>query len=152
MLTMVSGEFTVIEVGVMLVIAGTGKLATVKLTAAEVPPPGVPVTTVIGIVAGFAISIGAIPIVNFVELTKVVARLIPATWTTEVGTNPVPVTTRVNAGPPAGTALGDKELITGRGLMTGKLTAELAPPPGAGFETPISALPTAATSAGKRLV
>lgn len=115
MLITVSGEFAVMEFGVMLVIVGTEKLATVKLTAADVPPPGVPVTTVIGIVAGLAMSAAVMAMVNLVELTKAVARLTPATWTTDVGANPIPVTASVNAGPPGGTALGDSEVITGTG-------------------------------------
>ena|SRR5690348_6928142 len=115
MLITVSGEFTVMEFGVMLVIVGTGKLATVKLAAAEVPPPGAPVTTVIGIVAGFAISVAVIPMRRVVGLTKAVVRLTPATWTTDVGANPLPVTVSVNADPPGATAFGDSELITGTG-------------------------------------
>lgn len=43
----VSGEFTVIEVGFTLVIAGTGYVLMVSVAAEEVPPPGAPVTTVI---------------------------------------------------------------------------------------------------------
>ena len=115
MLMTVSGEFTVMEFGVMLVIVGTEKLATVKLTAADVPPPGDPVTTVIGIVAGFAMSVAVMPMRKVVGLTKAVARLTPATWTTDVGANPLPVTVSVNAGPPGAAAFGDNELITGTG-------------------------------------
>jgi len=66
---LVSGEFTVIEVGYTLVIAGTGYVLIVSVAAAEVPPPGVPVTTVICAEPGLAISVALTAILSCVELT-----------------------------------------------------------------------------------
>ena len=45
----------------------------------------------------------------------------------------MPLTVNVNAGLPAMTALGDKDVIAGTGLLIVKVAADDEPPPGAGF-------------------
>jgi len=52
-----------------------------------------------------------------VALTNVVVRLLPFQLTTEPETNPVPLTVRVNAAPPAVALAGDSELIVGTGFV-----------------------------------
>ena len=55
-------------------------------------------------------------------------------WTVEEGKKPVPVTVRVNAGPPAITELGLSAVIAG-GLRTVKVNALDVPPPGGPLKT-----------------
>ena len=61
----------VADVGLMLVVVGTGLLATliVKVWALEVPPPGVGVNTVTVAVPAMAISVAVIAAVSCVEDT-----------------------------------------------------------------------------------
>lgn len=71
---------------------------------------------------------------NCVVLTKVVGRAEAFHCTTELASNPVPVTVMVAAWP-AGTMDGATEVMAGTGLFTEKLTGAEVPPPGAGFTT-----------------
>ena len=68
-LTGVLGELMVMDVGKILVIVGTTKLPTARLSAEDVPPPGAPVATVTCIDDGLAMSVGVIPACRTVELT-----------------------------------------------------------------------------------
>lgn len=73
-------------------------------------------------------SLGSNAACSKVELTKVVARVVPFTRTTELGAKPVPVTFKVRALLPAET-----EPPTGWGLLTVNVTcAEVNP---SGFVT-----------------
>ena len=104
-LTKVSGELILMELGLTLVIVGTGNVLIVSVAGgAEVPPPGWPVKTVTCTMAGVAMSVELITVVRVLELTYVVVRGTPLNCTTEVGENPDPWTVNVNCGPPAATA------------------------------------------------
>jgi len=115
MVTKVSGELTVMELGLTLVIAGTGYVLIVSTAGADVPPPGAPVTTVICAVVGVAMSLALRAMVRVLELTYVVIRAAPLKYTTDVGENPTPMTVKVRGWPPATTAAGLRELIAGTG-------------------------------------
>lgn len=99
----------------MLEMAGSG-LLTVSVSADEVPPPGTGLKTVIGKYAPTPKSEAGIAAVNCVVLAKVVVRLAPLTFTTELGTKLPPVRVSVNPGLPAGTLLGDMLESEGTGL------------------------------------
>lgn len=90
-----------------------------------------------------AISAAVAAHFNWDEFTYVVAQSIPFHCTTDVVINPIPFTTSVNAGPPTITVDGTKNEITGGGLTIVSVWVVLEdPPPGAGFDTPICAVPT----------
>ena len=133
-------------VGLILLNVGDG-LLTAKLTALDVPPPGVGFKTVIAKVPPAAISAAVICAVNWVLLTKVVVRLLPLKRTTELLLKLVPVAVSVNAAVPAVLVVGLMLLSVGDGLVTVKFTALEVPPPGDGFKTVIGKVPPTATSA-----
>ena len=115
-LTKVSGELILMELGLTLVIVGTRNVLIVSVAAdAEVPPPGWPVKTVTCTMAGVAMSVELTTVVRVLELTYVVVRGRPLNCTTELGENPDPWTVNVNCGPPAATAPGVNDVITGTG-------------------------------------
>jgi hypothetical protein len=120
--------------------------------ALAVPPPGAGVYTETFAVPTAAIS--AAPIAAFIVVlpTKVVTRSAPFQRTIEAGTNPEPLTTRVNADPPKVAAEGESEVIDGKPYWIGTEIAVAAPPPGAGFTAPICAAPTLPTSAARIVV
>lgn len=68
-------------------------------------------------------------------------------FTTELETNPVPVTVNVNPAPPASALAGESVVTVGAGLLIVSVAAADIPPPGAGFVTLIEALPAVAISA-----
>jgi len=70
-----------------------------------------------------------------VELTNVVGRDAPLTRTTDELTNPEPLTVRVKLGPNTSAVDGEMLEIEGTGLLTVKVTAAEAPPPGVGVKT-----------------
>ena len=76
MVTGRSGEPASAFAGVRLVIAGTG-LFTVKLTAAEVPPPGVGFWTVSFAVVPSTRSVEGMDACRLVDETKVVVSALP---------------------------------------------------------------------------
>jgi hypothetical protein len=127
------------------------RLFTVNVTAVDVPPPGVGLVTVTGGVLAAAISLARITAVNEVELTNVVTLALLLKFTTDVETNPVPVTVSVNCAPPALADDGDNKVTVGAGLvveLTAKLTAVDVPPP-AGFVTVTGAVTGDTTSVAK---
>src|SRR5712691_7225924 len=135
--------------------AGTGLRAVmVKATAAEVPPPGVGVNTVIGAEPAVVRSLAGILAVSWVALTKLVVRVPPFHRTTEAGTKPLPVTARVKAGPPCSALLGESEESAGTGLtaVMVKATAAEVPPPGVGVNTVTGAVPAVVRSLPGMLV
>jgi hypothetical protein len=120
---------------------------TLKLTAAEVPPPGAGFVTVTGKLPTVAMSAAVIAAVTCAALTKVVVLALPLNFTAEVDTKPVPFTVRVNAAPPAVAPFGDSEVIVGAGLLIVKVCAPEVPPPGAGLVTVTFTGPAVAMSA-----
>ena len=84
--------------GLRPVIIGTG-LPTMNDTVFERPPPGVGLNTVTFAVPAVVISAAVIAAVSWVPLTYVVVRLKPFHCTTELLTNPVPLTVSVKPGP-----------------------------------------------------
>ena len=76
MVTLRSGEPTVAFAGLTLVMAGTG-LFTVKLSAAEVPPPGAGFVTVSFAVVPFARSLAGMLACRLEDETKVVVSAAP---------------------------------------------------------------------------
>jgi hypothetical protein len=122
--------------GERLEMIGTG-LTTVKLTALDVPPPGVGVKTVIANVPRLAVSAAVIIAVSCVLLTNVVTRLLPANLTTELPAKFEPFTVRVKSPRPAPLLVGLIVLNVGVGLLTLRLMLPDVPPPGAGLKTEI---------------
>jgi hypothetical protein len=112
--------------GLKLVRVGAG-LLTAKLSAAEVPPPGVGVNTVIGTLPAVAMSAAVIAAVSCVALTNVVARALPFQRTLAPLTKLVPFTVSVNAGPPALALAGDRLEIAGAGLLVVNVIAADVP-------------------------
>ena len=107
----------------------------VKVSAADVPPPG----------AGFRIDIKAEPpvamseagtvTVNSVLFTNVVVSPVPFQWTTEPPTKLVPVSVRIKADPWAIADVGDSDPSDGPELMMLNVNGPVAPPPGVGLNT-----------------
>src|SRR5206468_457004 len=122
-------------------------LATGNACAAEVPPPGVGVTTVTLAVPAVAISAAGIAAVSWVALMTVVVRVLPFQRTVELLRKFPPFTVSVNATPPANALPGDRLLTAGAGLLIEKVCAPEVPPPGAGVTTVTEAVPALAMSA-----
>ncbi len=97
-------------VGEMLVIVGTG-LFTMKLTAFDVPPPGL--LTVTLTLPTVAMSEARMAAVTCVALTKVVTRALPPKLTTEFATKFVPFTVKSNPAPPAVALVGEMVVMLG---------------------------------------
>jgi hypothetical protein len=102
------------EVTLMLFRIGAPKGAAtmVKVSAAELPTPGV--RTVTEAVPGWANRLAGTTATNWVLLTKVVARLVLLNWTTELDTKLLPVTTKVRSLVPAVAEVVLRLLSTGR--------------------------------------
>jgi hypothetical protein len=98
---------------------GTGLLI-VNGTAFEVPP-GAGLVTITVAVPAVAISAAVIVAVNWVALMNVVVLVAPLNFTTEVETNPVPLTVSVKAAPPAVVLDGEREVAVGAGLLMVKV-------------------------------
>ena len=111
-----------IETAVML---GKGLLVARSVVAAEVPPPGAAFTTVICPLAKLK-SVDVNATCSAVALTYVVGLGALFHWTIEAGTKPLPVKLIVAAAP-AGTIVGEIEVIAGCGSVTVKF-AEAGPP------------------------
>src|SRR5690242_339075 len=135
--------------GEMVEIEGTG-LFTARARAEEAPPAGAALKTVTDSEPATAMSDAGIEALNWLELTKVVARFAPAILTTEPGTKFAPLTVNVNAGPPAVTLTGDMAASDGTGLLTVKARAALVPP--LGVVTVMDSVPAKARSALVRVV
>ena len=71
-------------------------------------------------------SLAGIAAVNWEALTNVVVRFDPFHLTVEPETKFVPLTVKVNAGPPAGTVLGLRLVSTGAAAETTRLKALVA--------------------------
>jgi hypothetical protein len=128
-------------------IEGPVGAVTVKVLAADVPPPGAGVATVTGTGPWVAMSAAEIVARSWVALTTVVGRAPPFQRTTDVATKPLPFTVSVSPVLPAGVLVGDSVPATGTGAVTEKLTLPDVPPPGAGVETLTGTDPGVARSA-----
>ena len=96
----------------------------VNVRAPDVLPPVFITVTLTA--PGEAMSLAEIDAVNCEVLTNVVVRFDPFHLTAEPETNLVPLTVRVKAGPPAGTALGLMLVSTGDPGETTRVNALLA--------------------------
>src|SRR6266446_6776441 len=134
--------------GAIDVIVGTGLLI-VNGVGPELPPPGAGLNTATGLGPADAMSLAGTVAVSCVLLTNVVVSGIPwiPNWTTDVVTKFVPLTVRVNDGPPAVALVGEIEVIDGKGLLIANVAVADAPPPGAGFVTVTLTVPPVAISA-----
>src|SRR3989454_1016756 len=121
-------------------------LLTENVCAADVPPPGVGVSTVTGTLAAVAMSAAAIAAVNWVALTKVVVRAAPFQRTVEPLVKPVPLTVSVKAAPPTCALVGDRLETVGTGLLIENVNTPDVPPSGPDRTTVTDAVPTAARS------
>jgi hypothetical protein len=131
--------------GEMLASEGAG-FVTLTVSWPEEPPPGAALTTVITRLPAEATSPAGIAAVSWVELTKVVVREEPLTWTTDPATKPEPLTVSVKAPLPAVTLAGDTLVSDGAGLFTVNVKVALVPPPGVGVKTVIDNVPAEAMS------
>src|SRR6267143_5645078 len=127
-------------------IVGTALLIA-NVCAAEVPPPGVEVTTVTEAVPVVAMSAAVIVAVSWMALTNVVVRAAPFHCTVLPLTKPLPLTVSVKAAPPAVALVGDTDVSVGAGLFSENACAAVVPPPGVGVTTVTLAVPAAAMSA-----
>jgi hypothetical protein len=84
-----------------------------------------------------AISAAVMAACSCVALTKVVVRFEPFHCTTELLMNPLPLTVRVKAAPPAVALVGEIEVMAGTGFDAVIVNARLAevPPPGEALNT-----------------
>jgi len=124
--------------GLRLLMFGVGfTRATLSGRAADVPPPGAGVNTVMLGVPAAAISLARMAAVSCVDETNVVVRPAPLTWTIELLEKLEPVTVRVKATPPADAAAGLMLDRTGagRGAVMVKARELEVPPPDPGVDT-----------------
>ena len=91
-------------------------LVTENVTAAEVPPPGEGLNTVTETLPTLATSEDGMDAVNWVALTKFVARLAPFQRTTELEMKEEPFTVSVNAPSPALALVGEMDVRLGTGF------------------------------------
>src|SRR5215470_20239091 len=135
----------------MLGVGFTG--ATVSGRAADVPPPGAGVNTVMLGVPAAAISLAGMAAVSCVDETNVVVRPAPLTCTIELFVKLEPVAVRVKGTPPADAAVGLMLDRTGAGVaaVIVKARALDVPPPDPGVDTLIWADPALAISAAGTL-
>ena len=112
---------TVAEAGAKEVSVGAETALIVNDRLPDVPPPGAGFVTVTVAVPAVAISAAVMAAVNCVALTNVVVLAAPLNFTTDVDTNPVPLTVRVKAAPPAVALVGEREVAVGAGLLMVKV-------------------------------
>lgn len=113
----VAAEPTTREAGESDTMDGTGLFTPIEL-ALEVPPPGLGLLTLNCSVCAVAKSAAVSAADNCVELTYVVARVLPFTESEIPGTKFVPVTWMLAAVDPSNTAAGDTPVMLGSGLST----------------------------------
>jgi hypothetical protein len=111
-----------------------------NVRAAEVPPPGVGLFTVIDAEPAAVMSAAVMAAVSCVALTNVVVRVAVFQRTVAPLTKPVPLTVRVKAGPPTVALDGDSDASVGTGLLfvICSCCADELPPPGLGVLTVIA--------------
>jgi hypothetical protein len=121
---MVTGMATDLPVESVTDVDGTlaAKSSSVKLTAAEGPPPGGRLLTVTAAVPPVTTAFAGMEAVSRVELMKEVGWGWPPKFTTEVGRKLEPLTVSRKA-VPAGTFAGESDEIAGTGLSTAAETS-----------------------------
>ena len=138
---------TRIEVGLREEIMGEGLLI-VNVCEPEVPPPGVGLKTVMLFVPAAEISAAVIVVVNWVELTSVVALVVVPHLITDWELKFVPFTVRVKSASPAVLDVGEMLETVGSGLLMVKVRLGVdVPPPGVGLVTEIVCVPALTKSA-----
>ena len=137
---------TTVLLGEILASTGSGLLIE-KVAAADVPPLGGGLNTVILAVPAVCRSAAVICVVSWLELTKVVVRFVPLYFMTEPLKKLLPLTVRVKPAPPTSAVLGASVVIAGSGLVTTILSEEEVPPPGVGVKTDTTNVPGACRSA-----
>ncbi len=107
------------ELGLRAVIAGTGLAdeLMVKLSGADVPPPGAGLNTVTAALPAVVRSLAGIVAVREVALTNTVDRAAPFHCTTEPVIKLEPVTVSVKPGLTAAAELGLRAVTAGTGLI-----------------------------------
>ena len=118
------------------------KSPTTNVSAEVVPPPGAGLFTVTLSVPLWAKSVAGRIALSEVGLTRVVARVLPPTRTTELALKFVPVTFRVSTVLPASTLEGERLLAPGTGLFMVNVTINEGEAPG--FLTVTNGVPAAA--------
>jgi hypothetical protein len=139
----------VADVGVMPVVvgAGFGKAVIVKVCALDVPPPGAGLTTVTDAPPIAAMSAAVIVALSWFAEPKLVVRVEPFQRTVAPFTKLLPATVSENPALPATADDGERLDVAGTGLLTASVCVLDVPPPGAGVNTVIDALPALAISA-----
>ena len=129
----------------------TGRaLATVSVTAAEVPPPGAGSVTVTGSVAAVAASAAVTEKLRLVLDATEAGRETPLTETVAPAAKLEPVrVTVVEEAVPAVMVEGARTAAVGSGLATVRLAGREVPPPGAGSVTKTVRVPADTCSAGE---
>ena len=100
---------TLAAIGAVIATVGARVSETVKVSALESPPPGAGLETLTDTVPAVAMSAAAIAALSWVLDTGVVVRAAPFHFTTAPATKLVPLTVRVNDGPPEAVLFGDSE-------------------------------------------
>src|SRR5947208_7800416 len=108
-----AGPPAVAELGVSVVITGSGLVVMGNPIVLEKMPPGFRIWA--APVAANVMAEAGISAVSRVALTKVVARSMPLNMTVAPETKPVPSTVSVKAGPPARALLGVSVVMAGAG-------------------------------------
>lgn len=115
-----------------------------KVSPADVPPPGVGVNTVTVAVPTVAIFAAGTVALSCDAETYVVVRLVPFHLTTDDEMKLFPVTANVKEEPPFAADEGLIERATGRGLLLEvivNVSPDEVPPPGVGLNTVTVAVP-----------
>ena len=112
-----------------------------NVNALEDALPTVTLTLTTSVLGADAMELAGTTTDRTVALVTVAASDAPLNVTVAPLTNPVPVTSSVNAPPPATVPHGLSAVIVGGGTVTESVTPELVPPPGAGLTTVIVRLP-----------
>src|SRR5882762_4160616 len=120
----------------------------VKVSALEVPPPGLGLNTVTLAKPTAVRSDAGTVAVRCEASTKLVASATPFQFTVDAATKSLPVTARMNSGLPDAALDGARVEIDGTGFkaMIVKVSAPDVPPPGVGLSTVTLAVPTAVRS------
>ena len=116
-----AAPLTAVVAGAIEVSVGPETALIVNDRVLDVPPPGAGFVTFTVAVPAVAMSAAVIAAVNCVALTKVVVSAAPLNFTTDVDTNPVPLTVSVKAAPPAVALVGEREVSVGAGLLMAKV-------------------------------
>ena len=116
-----AAPLTVAVAGAIELSVGPETALIVKDRVPDVPPPGAGLVTVTVAAPAVAISAAVIAAVSCVALAKVVVLAAPLNFTTDVDTNPVPLTVSVKAAPPAVALVGEREVSVGAGLLMVKV-------------------------------